>query len=330
MNGPDRPRIEPVPPGTPRPKWSVMIPTYQCAHYLPETLESVLAQDPGAEWMQIEVVDDDSSDNPAEVVRAYGDRVGFYKQPHNRGHVENMNTCLMRSRGELVHLLHGDDAVRPGFYSAIQQAFERPTVGAAFCRYIAMDEAGRWTAVARLQAEEDGILENWLDEIAVGQLVQPPTMVVRRSVYERLGGFDSRIARYGEDWEMWTRIAAHYRVAHVTEPLALYRISTGSLSGEALKTGQNVRDLRQVIALNREVLPPERVDELTRRALEGTALTAIRRARRLHAAGDFAAARAQVREALRTNRSPAVLERTAVFGAVVARRGLLRAFGRRV
>ena len=306
-----------------------MIPSYQCAHYLAATLESVLAQDPGAERMQIEVVDDDSSDDPAEVVRAYGDRVGFYKQPRNRGHVENINTCLMRSRGDLVHVLHGDDAVRPSFYASLDRAFERPDVGAAFCRYIAIDEAGRWTAIARLHTEADGVLENWLEQIAVGQMVQPPTMVVRRVVYERLGGFDSRIARYGEDWEMWTRVAAHYRVAHVTEPLALYRVSTRSLSGEALRTGQNVSDLRQVIAINRDVLPPDRADDLTRRALEGTALTAVRRARRLHAAGDFAGARAQVREALRTSRSPAVLERAAVFGAVAARRAVLRTFGRR-
>ncbi|MDQ5819913.1 MAG: hypothetical protein M3540_00535 [Actinomycetota bacterium] len=53
MNGPDRPRIEPVPAGDPRPTWSVMIPTYQCAEYLATTLESVLAQDPGAERMKI-------------------------------------------------------------------------------------------------------------------------------------------------------------------------------------------------------------------------------------------------------------------------------------
>ena len=56
-----RARILPVPEGTPRPVWSVMIPTYNCAKYLRETLVSVLAQDPGPEQMQIEVVDDYST-----------------------------------------------------------------------------------------------------------------------------------------------------------------------------------------------------------------------------------------------------------------------------
>jgi glycosyltransferase involved in cell wall biosynthesis len=55
---PFRPRVEPRPPDPARPLWSVMIPTYNCADYLRETLASVLAQDPGPEEMQIEVVDD--------------------------------------------------------------------------------------------------------------------------------------------------------------------------------------------------------------------------------------------------------------------------------
>ena len=51
------------------PLWSVMIPTYNCARYLRETLASVLAQDPGPEVMQIKVIDDCSTlDDPEAVV----------------------------------------------------------------------------------------------------------------------------------------------------------------------------------------------------------------------------------------------------------------------
>ena len=53
------PEIPPLPDGESRPRWSVMIPTYNCAALLRQTLESVLAQDPGPEVMQIEVIDDD-------------------------------------------------------------------------------------------------------------------------------------------------------------------------------------------------------------------------------------------------------------------------------
>ena len=318
-----RPPIEPVPVGESRPRWSVMIPTYECAGYLAETLESVLAQDPGPERMQVEVVDDASSDDPEWVVRRHEGRVGFHRQPRNVGHTTNLNTCLARARGELVHVLHGDDAVRPGYYAALEPAFDDPEVGAAFCRYVAMDDAGRWTTIAPLEAGEDGVLDGWLERIALGQRVQTPAMVVRRSLYERLGGFDDR-AGDAEDWEMWTRIAAHAKVWHVVEPLALYRVRSASLSRGTLRTGEHVRNLRRVVELNREVLPPGRREALTAEALEVVALTALKRARRLLAQGDRPAARAQIREALRTSRSPAVLAGLTRVGAGEARRALRR------
>src|SRR5262245_33451371 len=100
--------IVPLADGEPRPLWSVMIPTYNCAAYLRDALKSVLLQDPGPEVMQIEVVDDFSTqDDPAAVVAEVGKgRVGFYRQRQNVGHTTNFNTCIQRSRGELVHLLH--------------------------------------------------------------------------------------------------------------------------------------------------------------------------------------------------------------------------------
>jgi len=181
-----------------------MIPTHDCAPYLRETLASVLAQDPGAELMQIEVVDDASSDRPEAVVEELGaGRVGFFRQPRNVGHVANFNTCLQRSRGRVVHLLHGDDCVRVGFYAAMGRLLEaEPTAGAAFCRYIAIDEQGHWSSIAALEQRAAGLIPDWLEKIAVGQRLQTPCMVVRRDVYERLGGFDRRPRGLGEDWEM--------------------------------------------------------------------------------------------------------------------------------
>ena len=61
-----------MPPGTDRPRWSVMIPTYNCADHLRAALAGVLAQDPGPEEMQIEVVDDASEDDPESVVAELG------------------------------------------------------------------------------------------------------------------------------------------------------------------------------------------------------------------------------------------------------------------
>jgi GT2 family glycosyltransferase len=260
--------------------------------------------------MQIEVVDDCSTrDDPAAVVAEVGQgRIGFYRQPRNVGHIQNFNTCLARSRGHLVHVLHGDDMVREGFYSALQAAFEaHPAIGAAFCRDIRIDEEGRWIEVAPLVQGQSGVIDNWLEQIALGQRLQVCAMVVRREVYERLGGFDQRINYYGEDWEMWVRIAAAYAVYHEVAPLALYRMHTTSLTGRSFRSGENARDIRRVIAINHSYLPSARAAELTRRAHEKFARSSIRRAQRVIAAGDLATPFVQLREAFKSSHSPGVI-----------------------
>jgi hypothetical protein len=328
-NHPHRAAIAPVEPGPERPLWSVMIPAYNCAAYLGRAIESVLAQDPGVDRMQVEVVDDCSSDDPAAVVARFDGRVSIWRQPRNLGNVGNFNTCLTRARGNLVHLLHGDDAVRAGFYERLGQALRRhPEVGAAFCRYIAVDGVGNWTKLSPLEASEPGVLVGWLEALALGQRLQPACIAVRRETYERLGGFDDRLA-YGEDWEMWTRIAAHYPVWHDPEPLALYRVHGGTLSDRRLRTGENVVDLRQAIAINRQSLPPDAAERITREALRITALTALRRGRRRLGAGDAEAAASQLREALATSRSPRVLAGALSLQALRIRRWILVKMGRR-
>jgi glycosyltransferase involved in cell wall biosynthesis len=306
-----------------------MIPAYNCAPYLGQAIESVLQQDPGPERMQVEVVDDHSSDDVAGVVAGFDGRVSLYRQPRNMGNVGNFNTCLARAHGHLVHLLHGDDAVREGFYERLGEALDQnPDVGAAFCRYIAMDEDGNWTNVSELEADRPGVIDGWLERIARGQRLQPPCVVVRRDTYERLGAFDDRLV-YGEDWEMWTRIAAGYPVWHDPAPLALYRIHGGSVTDRSLKTGENVADLRRAIAMNHELLPPDRATEITRDALRVTALTALRRGRRRLGAGDAEAAASQLREALATSRSPTVLAGAFLLQLLRIRRWALASLGRR-
>lgn len=309
---PHRAIIEPVAEVYTRPLWSVMIPTYNCAGYLRETLKSVLAQDPGLDLMQIEVVDDCSTkDDPEVVVKEIGEgRVSFYRHPHNVGYIKNFNTCLQRSRGHLVHLLHGDDGVRKGFYQKMQQGFEKnPEIGAAFCRHIAVDERGHWQWFSGVEQSENGVLQNWIQKIAVINRLQPPSMVVKRDVYETLGGFDSRIYCCAEDWEMWVRIAAHYPVWYEVEPLSLYRVHSTSLTGRCARTGQNIRDLRQILEIIQPYLPQEIADKLSHQARENWAIYGIKHiAPQLFATGDIHAVATQITEALKCKYSLKVLK----------------------
>ena len=306
-----RAEILPVPEGMPRPFWSVMIPTYHCARFLRQTLESVLAQDPGPETMQIEVVDDASTrDDPAAVVAEVGQgRVAFYRQPHNVGHTKNFETCLQRARGKVVHLLHGDDYVLDGFYRKLQFAFEsQPEIGAAFCRQIFMDDAGNSEAYSPLEQLESGILIDGLERLALEQRIMTPSIVVRRDVYERLGGFDSRLI-CAEDWEMWVRIAAQYPIWYETEPLAAYRMHSNSNTGRHVRNGDDVRYNQMAIKIFKSYLPLHKADQVSKRARETYALSALDTAYSMARRGDLKAMLAQGREAFYLSRSPKVIQK---------------------
>lgn len=289
-----------------RPRWSVMIPTYNCARYLEATLRSVLEQDPGPEAMQIEVVDDHSTaDDPEDVVtRLGGGRVNFHRQPENVGVVGTLNACLQRARGELVHLLHGDDLVLEGFYQTLDDRLrEHPDAGAAYCRHLYVDERGRRLDVAPLEPASSGILAEGARFLAAEQRIMTPCIVVRRSVYEQLGGFDDRLA-CAEDWEMWVRVAACFPVYYEERPLACYRLHDDSNTGRNLRDGLSLDYARLAIELFAGYFEPAERRAVKRTAFSRYATSGLEMAQRLQSQGDAAAARAQLRVVWRLERSP--------------------------
>jgi glycosyltransferase involved in cell wall biosynthesis len=315
--GAGRSMVPAVAAGTVRPRWSVMIPVFNAAADLRRSLESVLAQDPGSDRMQIEVVDDCSTkDDPEAVVRAEGKgRAGFHRQARNVGHSANFNTCLRRSRGELVHILHADDWVGDGFYRKMEELFvAEPRMGAAVCRHAIMGADGTVQRISTLERSTPGLMENCLEKLAAGLPFQPPSIAVRRCVYEHLGGFETRMASCGEDWEMWVRIAVHYPIGFLPEVLAFYQDSPDSVTKRSVRTGQNIKDVRLACRITRGYLPPGPAQAANRQALENWAEWALYWAQQGFAAGDYRTGLVQMREALLCSRSPRILAQTARIG----------------
>ncbi|NDJ21212.1 glycosyltransferase [Nostoc sp. B(2019)] len=292
-----------------------MIPTYNCANYLVETLKSVLAQDPGLEQMQIEVVDDCSiKDDPEAVVRELGQgRVSFFRQAQNVGLTTNFNTCIQRAKGEWVHILHGDDAVLPGFYSQMQQSIEsEPNIGAAFCRCIFIDENNNWKHLSPLYRETAGIFPEFWKALAITNRITTPSIIVKRSVYEKLGGFNSQL-RHTADWEMWTRIGVHYQLLFEPLPLAFYREHSASDTSRLVTTGANIIDTLSCINIFEHYLPSVLATELTNKAKEVIVIQALDKATVLFSKGDIQAAINQIREGLKCSTSSMVLRSFANF-----------------
>ena len=314
-----------------RPLWSVMIPTYNPrADYLEDTLRSILQQDPGPKEMQIEVVDDCSPHGaPVELVRQIaGERVVVHREPTNNGLARIWNRCIERARGEWVHILHQDDFVLPGFYVAMQKGTDDSRVGALFCRHAEINPEGHWLRISHLHRESAGLPDAWHERITVHQLIQCPAIVVRRAVYEHVGGFRPEL-HYTLDWEMWQRIAAQYSFWFEPSILACYRVHPASATSKLRLDARDVREIRSVIKMTMSYHSPHRGSVLARKARAFYAGLAVENSRHLLVQGHPEAARKQVIEALRMSRSSTVLWEVAsllVLWARVAGARLKRRF----
>jgi hypothetical protein len=165
-----------------------------------------------------------------------------------------------------------------------------------------VDENGRGQEIAALEMGRAGILVDWTERIAQSQRVQCPAMVVKRSVYERLGGYHLQLV-HAADWEMWKRIAVNFGVWYEPGVLAAYRVRADSDTSKLARSGRDLRDIRKSIELASLYLPQYR-----RQALENYALRGLRSAERQFGRGDMRAGFSQLREAMKCSLDPKVLK----------------------
>ncbi|MFO1058504.1 MAG: glycosyltransferase [Dongiaceae bacterium] len=206
-------------------RWSVMIPTFNPDPlYLGQAIDSVRAALP-ADRSEIVLVDDDSGAAPAQAAlreqAARGVRV--HRCRPRAGLAGNFNRCIELAGGELVHILHQDDRVHPGFYRRLDAAFDaHPGLGAAATETEYIDAEGAVLRRGHCTQKTAGLLESWIENVVVNLAIQCAAIVVHRETYRALGGFRADL-RYALDWEMWARIARSHPIWFDPVPLAQRR-----------------------------------------------------------------------------------------------------------
>jgi glycosyltransferase involved in cell wall biosynthesis len=267
-----------------RPAISVVIPTYEPERFLVDTVRSVLAQDPGPAQMQIAIVDDGSTSMRAAAVLtgvAPADRIEYYEHADRLGLASNWNRAIAHARGEYVHILHQDDTVHPEFYAALLSGLRSSRrIGMGFCRHAFIDESGRVERISHRERWRAGVLLRWLDRISERQRLQCPAAIVRRDVYETLGGFRADL-HYALDWEMWVRIASAYDVWYEPRVLASYRRHRGTETARLEAIDRTTADTMSAIAVLSMHLPPARRARLQQRAYLRLARVQAKRAAKL-------------------------------------------------
>lgn len=324
----DVPRISLLRGDSDRPRFSVMLPTLEPGDMLRRSLQSVLAQALSAEHMQIAVVDDGSRRaDVMKIVRSVDPtgRVEVYVGGPHLGIGGNWNRAIGLARGHLIHLLHQDDMVLPGFYRAMDRAFVRaPAIGMAFCRSRIMDALGRPIKTCSRQRWWPGVLRNWLPRIAIRQRIQTPAAVVARSTYELLGGYRTDL-QHTLDWEMWVRIAAHMPVWHDPVPLAIFRRHAASTTSRLAAAGVVWTELTRTVRINADSFPTAQKDGLMSASARWYAGSALRECRKQFRKKDLESAVATLAHARRLIAliGDATLQRTAETDARACERRLL-------
>ena len=212
------------------PAVSVIIPAYNCAAYLAEAIESVLAQT--YRDFEIVVVDDGSTDNTPEVVAPYLSRINYIRQP-NKGLPGARNTGIKASAGEFVALLDADDSWLPQKLDVQMPYFRDPQVGIVYSdfsvRYADGHSLPSYLAERPL-ASEGFVVDNYIRS----RFLFPSSMVLRRSSIEACGLFDEEMLA-AEDIELFARICLRWKVARVDQVLMIRTEGTHNITANSSK-----------------------------------------------------------------------------------------------
>ena len=243
---------------------STIIPAYNRAELIGETLRSVLSQSrPPAE---VVVVDDGSSDGTAEAVTRFDASVRLIRQA-NAGAGAARNAGFAAASGEVVHFMDSDDLLAPGFYSAGLSAIERGA-DLTYAPWLKARIAGKTLAPERFVLQQGPVPDSTpLDRLAL--LVDWVTLfqccLVRREVIERAGPFRLDLTP-SEDTELLYRVLREARAPrHVAQALTIYRLHPEN-QVSAQNPARVVRDRGALwLALERHVATRADLDTATLR-----------------------------------------------------------------
>lgn len=270
----------------PTPEVTVVIPSYNRAACLRDTIASLLAQT--VRPAQIVVVDDGSTDDTAGVCRAFPPLVEYIRRA-NGGCPAARNTGIRAATGEYVAFVDADDVWEPTKLE-VQLALHaaRPEIGWSIANHVTTDQRGEPLpgvqgfardlpafGAAGLEPEaffatdltpfefaaagsrHRAFVGNPFELLFYGNFVLPSSAVLRREVIEEAGLFDEEL-RYAEETEFFHRVGARARLGVVMTPLVRWRRGQAN----TLISGRHVEPLirNALVSLDRAIglRPPTR------------------------------------------------------------------------
>ena len=202
---------------------SIVLPVYNGAKYLRESIDSVLAQT-YTNW-ELLIVDDCSKDETPEIAQEYARkdaRVRYYRNEQNLRLPRNLNKGFSLAKGDYLTWTSDDNRYRPEALAKLLSALKEST-GAhlAYASYDVIDEKDR---LIETYIAKQGSIKRLIGFNTVGAC-----FLYTREAYETVGDYDHEMILV-EDYDYWQRIAMRFKTVVVEEILYDYRRHSGALT----------------------------------------------------------------------------------------------------
>jgi glycosyltransferase involved in cell wall biosynthesis len=210
-----------------KPTISVIMPVFNGEKYLRDAIDSILAQSYKA--FELIVIDDGSTDHTSEILNTYGNNILVIRQS-NSGIELALNTGLNRSQGKYIARMDADDlALVDRFKKQVEFLEEHPDIGMI----------GSYANLLDADGNELGLLSEPTSDIAIRwqslflcPFIHPSVMIRKHILTQNNLEYDPRFTHIG-DYDLWTRLLAHTRVANLNIPLIKYRVHPASITSIA-------------------------------------------------------------------------------------------------
>ena len=242
---------------------SIVVPSYNHAHFLPIALDSALAQ--SYSQLEILILDDASTDETSTIIQPYlaDPRIRYIRNEQNLGLGRNLNKAISLATGEYITTLGSDDRLMPDYIAtSIEFLQQHPEVDLVYgdLAYINEEDTVRSDRAGVIPAQYIGGISEFARSLYFCCFASLMTITVSRRIYERYGLLKEDIT--GSDLGMlmrWT--AAGLTMAHIPQTFGAFRVRQGQASDVKNYTGSG-KDAREFYDLVRGHLTPENAHKI--------------------------------------------------------------------
>ena len=229
------------------PKVSIIIATYNRAHLLPATIESVLQQ--RFQDFELIVVDDGSMDGTEQALQPYRDRLVYFRQD-NRGPSAARNAGVRIARAPWIAIQDSDDLCAPNYLDSLYRfASTHQDCGMVFANgaYLGGNQHNRETIIPSAKSSRLAAQGVRLEDLFEKSIVRLQASLISKTCYDAVGGHDEGL-RISMDLDLALRILMRYPVAYLDDVVFYYRKHEENISrNEEARLTENIQVIEKLL-----------------------------------------------------------------------------------